>query len=83
MEPAEMGQTIGSPQEPTGAGSSTATPKVPAEAGGSTVLAQDPRGASPSAREQGAGSKWPHPNKVEQRSMGLPPKHICRPTALR
>ena len=53
-------------------------PEVPVEAGGSAVVPQEPRGAghvvdvpqelpgaSLSALEQGAGSKWPHSDDVE------------------
>ncbi|XP_066347672.1 uncharacterized protein [Miscanthus floridulus] len=81
-EPAETGRTVGLPQEPTGAGGSATAPEVPAEAGGSTVAPQDPSGASPSAQEQGAGSKRPRPDEAEQRSGASPPKRICRPTAM-
>ena len=63
-------------------GGSAAAPEVPAEAGGSAVAPQDLRGGSPSAQEQGTGSKRPRPDEVEQRSGGSPPKCICRPMAL-
>jgi len=65
------------------AGGSTIRPEVPAEVGISTIVPQEPRGASPSAQEQGAISKWPHSDEVEQRSMGSPPKDIYCLTALR
>ena len=77
-------------------GSSDVAPKVPAEVGGSTIVPQEPRGAgrstdvrqemsevSPTAQEQGAGSKRPHSDEAEQGSGGSSPKRICRPTALR
>ena len=64
-------------------GGSTVVPEVPAKAGVSTVMPQEPRGASPSAQELGAGSKWPHFDEVERGSGGSAPKRICRLTALR
>ena len=77
-------------------GSSTITPEVPAEVGGSALVPQEPRGArhcanvpqeplgvSPSAYEQGVGSKWPRSDEVEQGSGGSSPKHIYRLTLLR
>ena len=82
-EPVEMGHSVGLPQEPTGADGSAAAPEVLAEAGGSTVAPQGPTGASPSALEQGVGSKQPRPDEVEQRSGVSPSKHICHPTMLR
>ena len=77
-EPAEAGRTVGLPQESIGVGGSAIAPEVQAEAGGSAVVPQEPRGAgnvvdvpqelpgaSLSALEQGAGSKWPHSDDVE------------------
>ena len=81
-EPAETGLTVGLPQEPIGVGGSASTPEVLAEVGGPAIVPQDPRGASPSAQEQGAGSKRPRLGEAEHRSGGSPPKRICRPTAL-
>ena len=80
---AEMGLTIGLPQEPIGAGGSAAAPEVPAEVGGSTVVPQELRGVSPSAQEQGVGLKQPCLDEVEQRLGGSPPKRIYHPTVLR
>ena len=82
-EPAETGRTVGLPQGPTGVDGSAAAPEVLAEVGGSAVVPQEPRGASPSTQEQGAGLKRPRSDKAEQRSGGLPPKCICRLMALR
>ena len=48
-ELAEVGRTIGLPQEPTKAGGSTVVPEVPPEAGGSAVVPQEPSGAGRSA----------------------------------
>ena len=52
-EPAEAGCTVGLPQESTGAGGSAAVPEMSAEEGGSAIVPQEPRGANPSAQEQG------------------------------
>ena len=82
-EPAEVGRTVGLPQESTGAGGSAAVPKMSVEAGSSAVAPQESREASPSAQEQGASLKWPRPYEVEQRLGGSPPKRICRPMAWR
>ena len=78
-EPAETGRTVGLPQELTGANGSAAMLEVLAEAGSSAIMPQAPRGAgrsanvprellgaSPSAQEQGAGSKWPHSDEAER-----------------
>ena len=82
-EPTKAGHTIGLPQESTEAGGSTVAPKVLAEVGGTTVTPQEPRGASPSAQEQGAGLKQIRSDETEQRSGGSPPKRVCHPTVLR
>jgi len=82
-EPTEAGRTVDLPQESTGAGGSAAMPEMSAEAGGSTIMPQESRGASPSAQEQGAGSKRPRSDEAEQRSGGLPPKRIYHPMASR
>ena len=82
-EPAEARRTVSLPQESTRVGGSTTVPKMSTEAGGSIVVPQELRGASPSAQEQGVGSKQLHPDEAEQRSGGLLSKRICRPTALR
>ena len=82
-EPAEVGRTVGLPQVSTWAGGSAAPPDLSAEAGGTTTAPQESRGVSPSTQEQGAGSKRPRPDEVDQRLRGSPPKHICRPMALR
>ena len=82
-EPAEAGHTVGLPQESMGVGSAVAAPEMSAKAGGSTVAPQESRGASPSAQEQGVGSKQPHPDEAEQRSGGSPSKHMCHLTARR
>ena len=73
-EPVETGHTVGLLQEPTCMGGSVAALEVPVEVGSSAVVPQDPRGASPSAQEQGAGLKWPCSDEVEQRSEGSPPQ---------
>ena len=62
---AEMGQTVGLPQEPIGVSGSTTVPEVSAEVGGSTIVPQHARGVSPSVQEQEAGSKWPCLDAVE------------------
>ena len=82
-ESVEAGRTVSLPQESTEAGGSAAVPELLAVAGSSVVVPQDPRGASPSAQEQGAGSKRPRFDEAERESGGSPPKHIYRPTALR
>ena len=76
-----MGGPIAVPQEPVGEGGSTAAPEVPREGIGSTVVPPDMRGASPSGREQGTGSKWSRPDEVEQGTRGSSPKRLHRPTA--
>ena len=95
-KPAEVGRTVGLPLESIEAGGSAVALDVPAEAGGPTVVPQEPRGAgrstnvpqelpgaSPSAQEQGAGSKRPRSDEAERGSGRSPPKRICCPTALR
>ena len=79
--PVKGGGPAAAPQEPVGAGGFVATPEEPMEGGGSVVVPWDAREASPSAREQGAVSKWPRPNEVEQGLGGSSPKHILHPTA--
>ena len=53
--------------------------------GGGRLRCRAPRakGSEPLCLGAGAGSKWPRSDEEEQRSGGLPPKHIYRPTALR
>ena len=77
----EGGGPAATPQEPAGAGGSAAAPEVPMEGGGSAAVPQDAREASPSAQEQGVGSKRPCPDEVEQGPGGSSPKRILRPTA--
>ena len=78
----EVGRTVGLPQE-SGASGSAIAPKMSMGVGGFAVVPQESRGVSPSTQEQGAGSKRPRPDEVDQRSGGSPPKRICRPMALR
>ena len=48
--------------------------KVLAEVGSPAIAPQEPRGASPSTQEQGASSKWTHPDEAERGSGGSPPQ---------
>ena len=77
-----MGQIIGLSLGPMGAGGSAATPEVSTERGGSTAMPSETREASPSAQEQGAGSKRSCPDELGQETRGSSPKHPYRPTAL-
>ena len=74
--PAKGGGPATEPQEPVGVTGPDAASEAPAEGGGSTIMPQDAREASPSAQEQGAGSKRPCPNEVEQGPGGSSSKCI-------
>ena len=69
------------PTVSAGAGGSTAAPTVPRERGGFAAMPPDMKETSPSAREQGMGSKRSCTNEVEQGTRGSSPKRLHRPTA--
>ena len=79
----ESAATPGVPVEDRwmGGGGSTAAPEVSTERGGSATAPSKARETSPSAWEQGAGSKRSHPDKLEQETRGSSPKHSYCPTA--
>ena len=70
------------PHEMMEAGGVAALPKALTERGGSIAAPSEIREASPPAREQGAGSKWSRPYKLEQETRGSSPKRSYRPTTL-
>ena len=78
--PVERGGSTTAPQELIGAGGSAATPKAPIERGSFTVAPLEAWEMSPSAREQGVGSKRSHLVEWEQESRGSSPKRSYRPT---
>ena len=73
--PVEGGGSDAAPHEPTGAGGFATTLEVMAERGGSTAVPSETREVSLSTREQGAGSKWPYHDEVEQEAGCSSPKH--------
>ena len=79
--PVEEGGSATAPQEPARVSGSVVAPKVPTEEGGSVAAPLDAREASPSAREQGADSKRPCLDEVEQGPRGSSPKRIHCPAA--
>ena len=76
----EGGSSTAAPHELIGAGGSTAVPEVLTERGGSTAVPLETRETSPSAQEQGAGSKQSRPDELEQESGGSSPKRSYHPT---
>jgi len=78
---AEAGRTIGPSSEQVGVGGSAAALEVLIEGGDPIVAPLEAREASPSAQEQGAGSKWSRTDEAEQRPRGSSPKWP-HPTAL-
>ena len=79
--PVEGDGSTAMPHELMGAGGFVATLEVPTERGGSTAVPLETRETSPSAQEQGAGSKQSRPDELEQESRGSSLKHSYHPTA--
>ena len=78
--PVEGGVSTAAPHELIGAGESAAMPEAPTEGGGSAAVPSKAREMSPSAREQGAGSKRSCPDELEQEFGGSSPKRSYHPT---